>query len=146
MSEVPLYCSRHPLPSENEKLQPIQEFWPQSQGRNLALTAIRATFDRQRGPESERYPNFPGANLCEVCGPLLNIMCAGVPDIQENAQSQDPAVGLCLGSYGGRRGVGIFLWARYFSTNCWYTDMLSTNASSTFPRAGPPYTPKLQNS
>ena len=25
----------------------------------------------------------------------------------------DPTVGLCLGSYGGPRGKGVFLWARY---------------------------------
>ena len=26
---------------------------------------------------------------------------------------QDPTVGLCLGSQGGPRGVGVFLWGRY---------------------------------
>ena len=38
---------------------------------------------------------------------------AGVPRSQENALPWDPTVGLCLGSSGGPRGVGVLLWARY---------------------------------
>ena len=37
----------------------------------------------------------------------------GVPHLKENAPPQDPTAGLCLGSSGGSRGVGIFIWARY---------------------------------
>ena len=33
--------------------------------------------------------------------------------IQENEPPKDPTVGLCLGSYGGLREVGDFVWARY---------------------------------
>ena len=39
--------------------------------------------------------------------------CTGVPHSQENAPPEDPTVGLCLGSWGGARGVDIFLWTRY---------------------------------
>ena len=37
----------------------------------------------------------------------------GVPHLQENAPPWDPTVGLCLGSWGGPRGVGGFLCAKY---------------------------------
>ena len=33
----------------------------------------------------------------------------GVPHLQENAPPWDPTVGLCLGSKGGPRGVGVFM-------------------------------------
>ena len=34
---------------------------------------------------------------------------------------EDPTVGLCLGSWGGPRGLGAFLWARY---SCMYMEGL----------------------
>ena len=38
---------------------------------------------------------------------------SGVPHLQENATPEDPTISLCLGSWGGRRGMGVFLWTRY---------------------------------
>ena len=38
-------------------------------------------------------------------------MGTGVPHLHDHAPHQDPAVGLCLGSYGGPRALGAFLWA-----------------------------------
>ena len=37
----------------------------------------------------------------------------GVPHVQEHATPEAPTVGLCLGSWGGPRGVRVLLWARY---------------------------------
>ena len=33
----------------------------------------------------------------------------GVPHLKEHAPPQDPTVGLCMGSWWGHRGVGVFL-------------------------------------
>ena len=45
--------------------------------------------------------------------PPVGSFRTGVPDLRENAPPEDPTVGLCLGSYGGPGGVGVFLWAKY---------------------------------
>jgi hypothetical protein len=37
----------------------------------------------------------------------------GVPDFKKNVPPWEPTVGICLGTYGGPRGVDVFLWARY---------------------------------
>ena len=43
----------------------------------------------------------------------LPVILQGVHHLQENAPPYDPTVGLCPGSWGGLRGLGVFLWARY---------------------------------
>jgi len=40
---------------------------------------------------------------------LPQFATTGVPGSYENAPSKEPTVGLCLGSYGGPKGVGVFL-------------------------------------
>ena len=52
------------------------------------------------------------------------LTCTGVPRVEENAHQLDPAVGLCTGSDGGRKGVGVFLWARYPCSHTIYKSVL----------------------
>ena len=52
---------------------------------------------------------------CVDFGPLKmpTQQCTGVPRSSKNAPPWDLTVGLCIGSYRGPSGVGVFLWARY---------------------------------
>ena len=64
--------------------------------------------NKPASPEFTRYPVYlPKAD------PSYDSCPTGVPRSQENAPPQDPTVGLCLGSWGESRKVGVFWWARY---------------------------------
>jgi hypothetical protein len=50
--------------------------------------------------------------VCESAAEL-SFLRTGVPHLSENEPHLDPNIGLCLGSQGDSRGVGVFSWVRY---------------------------------
>ena len=90
-----------------------------NQGHNLALTAPKLARKRLVCfiHRTQIPPRGDKGRPSQLTGSRVRVRVVHSPLqgylIYENAPPQDPIVGLCLGSWGGPRGLGVFLSARY---------------------------------